>query len=55
MTKWQLSLTSNGEDLRDVRVKRGIFHGDHHQFITTIICIEYDPDDDNTKGSKSRV
>ena len=28
MTKWQLSLTSNGKDLGDVNVKRGIFQGD---------------------------
>ena len=28
MTKWQLSLASNGKDLGDVNVKRGIFQGD---------------------------
>ena len=28
MTQWKLSLTSNGEKLGDVDVKRGIFQGD---------------------------
>ena len=28
MELWKLSLTSNGEDLGEVNVKRGIFHGD---------------------------
>ena len=28
MEQWKLSLTSNGEDLWKVDVKRGIFHGD---------------------------
>ena len=28
MEQWKLSLTSNGEDLGDVDVKRGIFKGD---------------------------
>ena len=26
--QWRLSLTANGEDLREVNVKRGIFEGD---------------------------
>ena len=28
MEQWKLSLTSNGEDLGEVHVKRGIFQGD---------------------------
>ena len=28
MDKWKLSLTSNGKELGDVEVKRGIFQGD---------------------------
>jgi len=28
MEPWKLSLTSNGEDLGEVNVKRGIFQGD---------------------------
>ena len=28
MEQWKLMLTSNGEDLREVDVKRGIFQGD---------------------------
>ena len=28
MEQWKLSLTSNGEDLGEVDVKRGIFQGD---------------------------
>ena len=28
MKQWRLSLTTNGEDLGEVNVKRGIFQGD---------------------------
>ena len=39
MEQWKLSLTSNGKDLGEVDVKRGI---SGRQFLTTIVCFEYD-------------
>ena len=39
MGQWKLSLTSNGEDLDDVDVKRGIFQGD--SLSPFLVCIEH--------------
>ena len=35
MEQWQLTLTSNGEDLGEVDVKRGTFHGDS---LSPLLC-----------------
>ena len=38
MEQWKLSLMSNGEDLGEVDVKRGI---SWRQPFTTVVCFEY--------------
>ena len=39
MEQWKLSLTSNGKDLGEVNVKRGIFQGDSFSFLLFVLCI----------------
>ena len=34
--EWRLSLTANGEDLGEVNVKKGIFHGDT---LSPLLCV----------------
>ena len=39
MDKWKLSLTSNGEELSDVKLKRGIFQGDSLPPLLFVLCM----------------
>ena len=39
MDQWKLSLTSNGEDLGDVDVKRGIFQGDSLSLLLFVLSM----------------
>ena len=39
MEQWKLSLTSNGEDIGEVNVKRGIFQGDSLSSLLFVLSI----------------
>ena len=39
MEQWKLTLTSNGEDLGKVDVKRGMFHGDS---LSRLLCFFFE-------------
>ena len=39
MEQWKLSLTSNGEDIWEVNVKRGIFQGDSLSSLLFVLSI----------------
>ena len=39
MEQWKLSLTSNGKDLGEVDVKRGIFQGDSLSPLLFVLCM----------------
>ena len=39
MEQWKLSLTSNGEDIGEVDVKRGIFQ--EKKSFTPVVCLDY--------------
>ena len=39
MEQWNLSLTSNGEDLGELTVKRGIFEGDSLQPLLLVLTM----------------
>ena len=39
MKQWKLSLTSNGNELRDVKVNRGIFQGDSLSPLLFVLCM----------------
>ena len=50
MQQWRLSLTTNGEDLGEVNVKKEYIPG--RQSIAIVVCVEYDVIAFDSKESK---